>query len=752
MPVPCSKKYQPLKTGGYTGYGHQPGGALGRIYEELRRRNVFRVAFAYVVASWLVLQVADLVLENIEAPAWVMKVFMLVIALGFPLVLMFSWAYELTPEGLKREKDVDRSQSITPETGRKLTLVTIGLLVAVLVLGGLEHFIVPGPGGAAPDGAANEVSDNSIAVLAFEDLSPEGDQGYFADGLSEELLNVLAKVPELKVAGRTSSFAFKGQGRDLREIGELLNVSHILEGSVRKSGNRIRVTAQLIKASDGFHLFSETYDRELSDIFELQDEIAANISSALLTEIVGTESIDRVAETDPAAYELYLQARQRIHTRNPFDMKEALAMLDSTLEIDPLYAPALAQKALATYLLSDSEGAYGDTPESEAVPAAFRLVGQALALDRDLPEGHAIKGLLLDTVKQDRSAIDSLQRALELNPTMSDAKNWLSSAYFSLDQRDRTRQLLEEVVEHDPTYGPAFLNLTFEYLRVGEYDRTEALIERVARIVGENDDTLQARGNVAWLRGDVADGAKYFARAYAENPNSTINKIWYGWALLSIADYETVLEIGMPEHRMQALAALGETDEARKVLASLELENPFRARVLTEVGDLMTGLHAYAEYIDLMRDHFGSLDDLAQFYEADQGWGTDYLGTLAFAYLQVGDDASFRQLLAEMKRILDRYASGNSDNYFYYFDRLQYEVLGGRFDAALATLSTAIDRGFVYRGRLELPLFDDLRADPRFAALDARLTARVDEERAKLGLPPYRPPIPASEERPTFVN
>ena len=274
---------------------------MGRIVEELKRRNVFRVAVAYVVASWLVLQVADIVLQGIEAPAWVMKVFMLVLALGLPFVLLFSWAYELTPEGLKKEKDVDRTASITPETGRKLNLITIGMLVAVLAVVVVDRTLMHDHDATPGDTVATSVAEKSIAVLAFEDLSPAGDQAYFADGLSEELLNVLAQVPELKVAGRTSSFAFKGTNTDLREIGELLNVAHILEGSVRKAGNRIRVTAQLIKADDGFHLFSETYDRDLEDIFAVQDEIAQKISAALLTEIVGTEASAK-QETDPEAY------------------------------------------------------------------------------------------------------------------------------------------------------------------------------------------------------------------------------------------------------------------------------------------------------------------------------------------------------------------------------------------------------------------------------------------------------------------
>ena len=340
---------------------------LGKIFDELKRRNVIRVAVAYLVSGWLVLQIADLVVDGIGAPDWVMKFLLLLGLLGLPIVLVFSWAYELTPEGVKREKDVDRSTSITSTTGRKLK---IGMLVAVLAVVALDRLYLPDKNQAAAPQAAAPV-EKSIAVLAFEDLSPDGDHAYFAEGLSEELLNVLAQVGDLQVAGRTSSFAFKGQNKDLREIGELLNVAHVLEGSVRRAGNRIRVTAQLIKASDGFHLFSQTYDREFTDVFAVQDEIAQEISNALLSEIVGTESMVST-RTDTEAYELYLLARQRIHTRDIYRMREANNMLERVLDIDPLYAPALAQKALVTYLMSDNIGAYGDIPVAEALPVALR--------------------------------------------------------------------------------------------------------------------------------------------------------------------------------------------------------------------------------------------------------------------------------------------------------------------------------------------------------------------------------------------
>ena len=420
--------------------------------------------------------------------------------------------------------------------------------MTVLAVVVIDRTVMREEAGAPATVPVADVVDKSIAVLAFEDLSPEGDQEYFADGLSEELLNVLAKVSELKVAGRTSSFAFKGTNKDLREIGELLNVAHILEGSVRKAGNRIRVTAQLIKADDGFHLFSETYDRDLEDIFAVQDEIAQEISKALLTEIVGTEIVAR-SQTDTAAYELYLLARQRIHTRDIFNLREANSMLDRVLEIDPLFAPALAQKALVMHLMSDSLGAYGDIPMADTMPVARRAIDQALALDATLAEAHAIDGLLLENLNQVDEAIVALERARDLNPTLSDAANWLSSSYSSVGRQDDAVAVLEEVIERDPTYGPAFGNLTALYTRTSRFDEADALVSRVERIVGDNDDIRLARGIIGVMKGEPAAAARDLKSSLDLNPNSSIDKMWYGFALMMLADFETLADVGLREHR-----------------------------------------------------------------------------------------------------------------------------------------------------------------------------------------------------------
>ncbi len=287
------------------------------LVSELRRRNVFRVGVAYVIVAWLLLQVADVILPTFRTPEWVMQAFTFLLMLGFPMALFFAWAFELTPEGLKKEKNVDRSRSITHVTGRKLDFVIIGLLVVALGYFGYDKFVLDPDRDAveikaavqvAQEQVANTVerqdSAKTIAVLPFVNMSDDASNEYFSDGLSEELLNLLAKVPELRVAARTSSFSFKDQNLEIPVIAARLNVAHVLEGSVRKAGNQIRITAQLNKADDGFHLWSETYDRELKSVFAIQDEIAAAVVDALKITLLGEKP--NVTETNPEAYALYL--------------------------------------------------------------------------------------------------------------------------------------------------------------------------------------------------------------------------------------------------------------------------------------------------------------------------------------------------------------------------------------------------------------------------------------------------------------
>ena len=328
------------------------------FFEELKRRNVFRVGIAYLISAWVLLQVVDLVLENIQAPDWVMKVFMLALAIGFPLAVFFAWAFEMTPEGIKKEKDVDRSQSITPTTGRKLDRSIIVILLIAVIYFAWDNF-APQKGSDSPQatqGIESSVSGKlnpasaakkSIAVLPFTDLSQAQDQEWFADGLAEEILNALAKTPDLLVSSRTSSFRYKGSTLDLPDIAKELGVEHILEGSVRSSGKRIRVTAQLIRASDGFHVWSENYDRDVADMIEIQEDLALNIAKALETTMdpaalaaminTGTRSVE--------AYEEYLRgqsllAQSYASSENENLFEESYRHFERARLVDPGFASA----------------------------------------------------------------------------------------------------------------------------------------------------------------------------------------------------------------------------------------------------------------------------------------------------------------------------------------------------------------------------------------------------------------------------
>jgi len=312
---------------------------MNNFFAELKRRNVVRVAVAYAVVSWVILQFIDIINEIMGFPDWFPKMVLVLLVIGLPIALLFSWAFELTPEGLMKTKEVDASKSITHGTGQKLNkLIAAGFILAV-------GFIIYDKT-IAPDGVMDEAEAGhaSIAVLPFVNMSDDKANEYFADGLSEELLNVLAKVPNLKVAGRTSSFQFKGQNPDFQTIGQALNVDHILEGSVRKQGNRVRITAQLIRASDGFHMWSETYDRNLEDIFAVQDEISAAIFDELsiTLNLTGQTQGRAAPTTDIAAYDRYLEARTLMARRGYENLLRAARLLEEATQIDPEYAEAWA--------------------------------------------------------------------------------------------------------------------------------------------------------------------------------------------------------------------------------------------------------------------------------------------------------------------------------------------------------------------------------------------------------------------------
>jgi TolB-like protein len=430
------------------------------IFSELQRRNVFRVSAAYVISAWLLAQVADLVLDNIGAPDWVMQTILLVLVLGLAPTVFFSWAYEVTPEGIKRESEVDRSQSITHFTGRKLDrTITFVLLLAVAYFAVDKFVLSPAQPVATTTETSQELAEteaagNTIAVLPFVNMSGDQENEYFSDGLSEELLNVLAKNPALQVAARTSSFSMKGEKLEIGEIGRRLNVDHVLEGSVRKSGDQVRITAQLIRVDNGFHLWSDTYDRKLDDIFAVQDEIAAKITAALLPQLVGESEAQTTAAASsdyavPAeAYQAYLLARDNFNRLTQSSIASAYEQLKDLVRQYPDYAEAQALYAHAT--LMNSRRMEGDLPWIIVEDQVRRTLQTASALKPDLPEIYLVEGLLHARSHDPETAIGFFERAIELNPSYAEAYRYMSEAAMDLGRTSQAWDALETARKLDP--------------------------------------------------------------------------------------------------------------------------------------------------------------------------------------------------------------------------------------------------------------------------------------------------------------
>lgn len=441
------------------------------VFAELKKRNVFRVAAAYIIASWLILQVSDVVIGNVGAPDWVFKIILMIAALGLPVVVVFAWAFEMTPEGLKREKDVDRSQSITGQTGKKLNAITVGLLAVAVAYLLADKFLLrspdPEPAAAAavlektppvqvapaeqtpvPQGPVNE----SIAVLPFVNMSSDPEQEYFSDGITEELLNLLAKIPDFQVAGRTSSFAFKGKNADLREIGESLNVANILEGSVRKSGGQVRITAQLIKVANGYHLWSETYDRQLTDIFTVQDEIAGAVVKALELTLLG-DATSQVADPifqNAEAHSAYLNGLHLLNAAGPANYLKAEPFFEKAVQLVP-------DSALAWATLSRNAGWLSGTADSSETDIrkvrlrAREAAARALSLNDSLADAHIAKGSLQTAYDWDwEGAEKSYRRALELQPGSVTALQNLAGLLAGLRRFDEALVYLDQGRRTDP--------------------------------------------------------------------------------------------------------------------------------------------------------------------------------------------------------------------------------------------------------------------------------------------------------------
>jgi len=452
------------------------------FFAELKRRNVFKVGFAYIIVAWLLLQVSDTLVPALHLPEWFNSGVAFVLIIGFPIALIFAWAFEMTPDGIKKEKDVDRSQSISTVTGSKLNNAIIGVLALALGYFVLDKFVLdPGRDAAeiatAVQNAQEQVAvsaetpqtEKSIAVLPFVNMSSDQEQEYFSDGLSEELLNLLAKIPELRVAARTSSFSFKGKNLEIPEIASRLKVAHVLEGSVRKSGNQIRITAQLIQADNGYHLWSETYDRQLDNIFQIQDEIAVAVVDALRITLLG--EAPKVRETDPKAYQLFLEGQYVRRQVSATTIPKAIKLFKEALEIDPGYAPAWAELAYA-YMWN---AGIGDMSIEEANLLADQAIIRALESDPDYAWAYFVRGVTnLFNKFNFKAGVKDYQLALQLDPRNAFLIGANGGSARMLGRLDESIQLYKKALELDALMPEIRSWQGLAYQFAGHLDEAEA--------------------------------------------------------------------------------------------------------------------------------------------------------------------------------------------------------------------------------------------------------------------------------------
>ena len=495
------------------------------FFSELKRRNVYKVAVAYAVVSWLLIQAASILFPTFEAPPWVMKVFVAVLVLGFPIALIFSWAFEITPEGIKRESEVEPKKSISTYTGRKIVALTIGL--AVVAAGLLAFQLLRGTShqkSANQPGDARGMSEKSIAVLPLVNTSGDPGNDYFSDGLSEELIAVLAKIPGLKIIGRSSSFLFKGKSDDSRTIGDKLGVAHLLEGSVRKQGDRVRIVAELINAADGRTLWSETYDRELKDVFAVQSEIATAVTEQLKIKLLGAPAKSDAAPSNDnlAAYNALQQGTFYFRLGTEEGTRKATEFYGEAIRLDPRYALAYAQlsaawrQLAATWLLGGAEA-------SEGYAKARNAAQTALSLAPDLAAAHEALGFVLVTPDLDFAAAEAeFRKAEKLAPADAGPKFALSFLFAAQGRLGEAENIMRQTLALDPLGVTRYLNLARILIAGGRYDEAEAALRKAielqpaaARLYAYLTTLDVIRGNAAAALQDAQLEPKGFWQDYA---------------------------------------------------------------------------------------------------------------------------------------------------------------------------------------------------------------------------------------------
>jgi len=697
------------------------------LFNELKRRNVVRVGLAYAVVAWLLIQLAGVLEPALLLPDWVDRVITVFLLIGFPIVLIFAWAFEITPEGIKLTSHVDPNQSITGKTGKKLeytTIALLGLLVAFFLV--KEFMLSPDDGGTADDSSP---TPSSIAVLPFEDYSEEKDQDYFSKGISEEILNLLAKTNSLRVAARTSSFAFAGSDMDIREIGDKLDVETVLEGSIRTAGPNIRITAQLINVEDGYHLWSETYDRNYADIFKIQDEIAAEILGALKVHLLGAEALlvasapERSVDLD--AYNAYLIGKERLALRTRDDIQAAKGKFDESLAIDPDYAPAHVGLAHADLLLEQYRYGGNGQVDDDVDSAINQHLHKALAVAPDLVEAVGVQGYYDLRRHRYTEAEDSLNRAIKLNPSYALAHMWRADTAY---EQARYLDMLadkEKAYALDPMSLEISADLAFEYRSFWRPKDAERVINRMFDLHPDHPLAYDAALDNLHAHGRLGEALLTADRGLQSHPDDENLIGWRAWLLMQTGLNDEALAMGRDDTDFWVRLMQGQYEQARALLDKnlTEQATPdwyFAGRYYHRVAGDGPADPEFHELLDRTIDH----SEARNFQ-----WRERCLPQLINDLRDVGRDDEVNGMMTECEQRFEERLKVNYLCPCTFLGVVFYTILDGRTDEAVQRADQWLTNGDSTTFLPYHSIFSKLSDRPEYAELLARNEEQLERQR-----------------------